>query len=155
MRTNQDQRCSAERPTIRVLIADDHHAVRAGVRQLIAEQHDMEVVAEAADGQEAISMAVDLKPTIVVMDLSMPRVDGPEATRAIVSRDPGVRVIGISRERDRSVVTAMLRAGADGYVLKQNAPRTLALAIRLVAAGRRYIDDAVRVGTPDPPSDAA
>jgi DNA-binding NarL/FixJ family response regulator len=106
-----DDRTAAREPTVAILIADDHCAVRAGIHQLIAAHDDLNVVGEAADRHEAVIMARTLRPTIVIMDLSMPRLDGIEATRAILDDDPHVRVIGISRERDRPAIAALRGAG--------------------------------------------
>ena len=133
----------------RVLIADDHHLVRAGIRALLSTAPDLDVVAEAADGREALELAVALEPDVVLMDLAMPRLDGVEATRRICrdrpedAPDPLTKVLVVTTFADDEAVYGALRAGASGFVLKHAAPRDLVAAVRHVAAGEAWLDPAV------------
>lgn len=128
---------------IRVLLAEDHGTVRAGLRLLIEKEPDMEVVGEAADGREARLLALKLLPDVVLMDISMPGVDGLQATRGLQESCPQVRVLALTRHADYGFLTEMLRAGAKGYVLKQSSSADLVSAVRAVAAGQCYLDPAV------------
>lgn len=124
---------------LRLLLADDHRMFREGLRALIEKHKDIKVVGEAANGREAVRLARDLKPTVVVMDVSMPDLGGVEATRRILKRSPKVKVIALSMHSDRRFVVEMLRAGAQGYLLKDCAYDELVRAIRTVAGGRAYL----------------
>ena len=128
---------------IRVLLAEDHGTVRAGLRLLIEKEPDMEVVGEAADGREAKLLALKLLPDVVLMDISMPGVDGLQATRGLRESCPQVSVLALTRHADYGFLTEMLRAGAKGYVLKQSSSGDLVSAVRAVAAGQCYLDPAV------------
>ena len=125
--------------SLRILLADDHEIVRSGLRALIEKQTDLKVVGEAANGREAVRLARDLTPTVVVMDVSMPDLSGVEATRRILKRSPKAKVIALSMHSDRRFVVEMLRAGAQGYLLKDCAYDELVRAIRTVAGGRAYL----------------
>ena len=103
---------------IRIIIADDHQIVRQGLKTLLEEEHDMEVVAEAEDGRRTVTKVRELIPHVVVMDVKMPDLDGIEATRQILSELPDVKVIALSMYTDRRFVTNILKAGASGYLLK-------------------------------------
>jgi DNA-binding NarL/FixJ family response regulator len=127
----------------RILVADDHAIVRQGLRLLIDGQPDMEVVGEAADGATAIDQTVALTPDIVVMDVSMPGINGLLATKTLKQRQPDVRVIVLTRHEDDSYVEELLRAGASAYVLKQSAPSEFLKAVRAVASGGIYLDPAM------------
>lgn len=129
---------------IRVLLAEDHETVREGLKLLVNSQPDMTVVGEAADGRTAIDQARALKPEAVVIDLNMPMLNGLAATRVIRSASPTSGVVVLTRHNDKAYVQEMLQAGAQGYVLKQSASGELLTAIRAVAAGRRYVDPALR-----------
>lgn len=124
---------------LRLLLADDHGMFREGLRALIEKQTDLEVVGEAANGREAVRLARDLTPTVVVMDVSMPDLSGVEATRQILKRRPEVKIVALSMHSDRRFVVEMLRAGAQGYLLKDCAYEELVRAIRTVAGGRVYL----------------
>ena len=117
---------------MRILIADDHGIVREGLRVLIEKQPDMEVVGEAEDGQMAVELAEELLPDVVIMDITMPNLNGIEATRQIVEKMPGVKVIALSIHSDRHFVVDMLKAGVSGYVLKSCLSDDLIRAIRTV-----------------------
>jgi two-component system response regulator NreC len=125
---------------VRVLIADDHAMMREGLKLLFNHEPDMEVVAEAADGREAVRLARELLPDVAVMDISMPGLDGLQATRSLKESCPRVRVLALTRHADYGFLTEMLRAGAAGYVLKQSASAELLSAVRAVAAGQNYLD---------------
>ena len=125
---------------IRVVLADDHAVVRAGLRALIESEPDMELVGEAATGEEAMQLASDLLPDVVVLDLSMPGAGGTIATENIVRDTPSVRVLVLTMHEDRGHVARLLEAGASGYVLKRAASEDLARAIRAVGTGDSYVD---------------
>jgi DNA-binding NarL/FixJ family response regulator len=128
---------------LRVLLADDHHVVRAGLRALIDAQDDMGVVAEAAEGEAACRLALELTPDVAVMDLSMPRLGGAEATARIKRDRPEVRVLALTVHEDRGYLQRLLQSGASGYLLKRAAADELIHAIRAVARGGTYIDPAL------------
>lgn len=125
---------------IRVLIADDHQVVRAGLEQLLATAPDIELVAMAADGAEAVALAVEHQPDIVLMDLSMPGVDGVAATRRIVEGSTATQVVVLTSFSDRQRILDALDAGAAGYVLKHAAPDDLLDAIRAAHEGGAPLD---------------
>jgi two-component system response regulator NreC len=125
--------------TIRVLIADDHKIMLAGLRSLLEKQADLEVVGEAENGRKAVQMAQEKKPDVVVMDVSMPDLNGIEAATQIKESLPETRVIALSMHSDKRFVMGMLRAGAAGYLLKDCASQELANAIAQVAAGKKYL----------------
>jgi DNA-binding NarL/FixJ family response regulator len=131
------------RPPLRILVADDHAIVRQGLTLLIDSQPDMEVVAQAADGKAALERAESVKPDIVVMDISMPGMNGLTATRALKLQHPQVTIVALTRHEDDTYVEELLRAGASAYVLKQSAPADFLQAIRAVAAGGIYLDPAM------------
>jgi DNA-binding NarL/FixJ family response regulator len=128
---------------LRILLADDHLTVREGLRMIVNAQTDMEVVGEAGDGREAIAHAQELLPDIVLMDVSMPKLNGLKATEKLKQLCPQVKVLTLTRHTDSGYLQQLLRAGASGYVLKQSAPTELLHAIRAVAAGGKYLDPAV------------
>ena len=127
----------------RVLLADDHVTVRHGLRLLIDGQPDMKVVAEASDGAAAVQRAIDIKPDVVVMDISMPGMNGLVATRTLKKARPQMAVITLTRHGDDAYLQELMRAGASAYVLKQSAPAELITAIRTCAAGGQYLDSAL------------
>jgi two-component system, NarL family, response regulator NreC len=124
----------------RVLLADDHNVVRQGLKRLIEEQPDMVVVGEAGDGAETIRTAQQLKPDVIVMDISMPGMNGLVATKKLKELLPRSVVVTLTRHADDAYLQELLRAGASGYVLKQSAPSELIQAIRATAAGGQYLD---------------
>ena len=125
--------------SIRVLIADDHKIMLAGLRSLLEKQTDIEVVGEADNGRKAVQMAQEQNPDVVVMDVSMPDLNGIEATTQIIESLPETRVIALSMHSDKRFVMGMLRAGASGYLLKDCASQELANAIVQVAGGKKYL----------------
>jgi DNA-binding NarL/FixJ family response regulator len=128
---------------LRILLADDHAILRQGLKLLIDNEPDMEVVGEATDGNAALAQARALNPDIVVMDISMPEMNGLVATRTLKRSSPGVSIVALTRHDDDTYLEELLRAGASGYVLKQSAPTDLLRAIRAVAAGGIYLDPAI------------
>jgi len=128
---------------IRILIADDHGIVAEGLKHLIEAQPDMEVVALVGDGREAVQQAREVQPDVVLMDLSMPELNGADATRAILERDARCRVIVLSMYAQREYVRRALKAGAAGYVVKRSAAKEVVEAIRAVHAGQRYLSPRV------------
>jgi DNA-binding NarL/FixJ family response regulator len=129
--------------TIRVLVADDQAMVRAGFRLLLGDEEDIEVVAEAGNGLEAVSQAARFHPTVVLMDIRMPELDGVEATRRILEADPAARVLILTTFDLDVYIYEALRAGASGFVLKDDPPEQLLAAIRSVAAGDALLSPAV------------
>lgn len=130
---------------LRVVLADDHVVVRAGLKALVDDCAGMRVVGEASNGLEAIRCACELKPDVLLMDLSMPEMGGAEATERIRRECPGVKVIALTAYEDRAHLTRLLQAGAAGYVLKRGAADELVRAIRLVAGGASYVEPTMAV----------
>jgi two-component system, NarL family, response regulator NreC len=128
---------------IRVLIADDHGVVAEGLKHLVDSQPDMEVIACVEDGREAVRMAGETRPDVVLMDLSMPELNGAEATRSIMQGDPSCRVIVLSMYAEREYVRRALKAGAVGYVVKRSAAKEVVDAIRATHAGQRFLSSRV------------
>ena len=128
---------------LRVVLADDHAVVREGLKAVVNAQPDMRVVGEAADGEAACRLAKDLAPDVVVMDLSMPRLGGADATQRMRRECPDVKVLVLTVHEERLYLTQLLRAGAAGFVLKRAAAADLVRAVRTVAAGETYIDPSV------------
>lgn len=131
------------RQPLRILLADDHIVVRHGLKLLIDDQPDMTVVAEAGDGEAAVQRAVQLQPDVIVMDISMPGMNGLVATRKLRQLQPRAAIVTLTRHTDDAYLQELLRAGVSGYVLKQSAPTELLQAIRAAAAGRQYLDSAL------------
>jgi DNA-binding NarL/FixJ family response regulator len=129
---------------ITILLADDHSLVRRGFRRLLEDDEAMKVIGEASNGVEAIRMAYELKPQVVVMDLSMPELDGVQATKEIVKHLPGTDVLVLSMHAEDNYVRNALDAGAKGYLLKSAIDVDLIGAIRAVAEGKRFIGSGLR-----------
>ena len=125
---------------LRIVLADDHAIVREGLRALIDRQADMEVIGEASDGRVAIELTERLRPDVVVMDLSMPVMNGTRAARELMSRNPGLKILALTVHEERSYLRELLEAGASGYLLKRAAAEELVHAIRRVAEGGVYVD---------------
>jgi DNA-binding NarL/FixJ family response regulator len=123
---------------MKILLADDHKVLRSGLRRILEEQPDLEVVGEASDGREAVDLASSLQPDIVVMDIAMPQMNGMEATRQIVLRNPRTNVLILSMYSDENYIVQVLRAGARGYLLKDSAEEELINAVRSVNAGQPF-----------------
>jgi two-component system, NarL family, response regulator DegU len=128
----------------RVLLADDHRILREGLRRSLEAQH-IEVVGEAADGDEALELAEALRPDVVLMDVSMPVLDGVEATRRIRQRLPEVRVVMLTMHADETTMARAIRAGADGYLVKDCSTEEIAETVRLVAGGQTAVSREVAV----------
>lgn len=129
--------------TTRILLADDHAVVRNGFRMILAAQWDMEVVGEAANGREAVDKAIDLQPDVVVLDVTMPELNGIEAARQITKAVPKARILALSMQKDSVYVREMLRAGANGYLLKDSNESDLLSAVRAVANGKGFLSPEV------------
>jgi len=127
----------------RILLADDHKIIRQGLRLLLDKQPDLEVVAEAEDGRTAVRLVREMLPDVVIMDVTMPDLNGVEATRQIVGEFPSVKVIALSMHSDSLFVIEMLRSGASGYLLKDCAFEELARAIHTVVAGDTYLSPGI------------
>jgi DNA-binding NarL/FixJ family response regulator len=140
---------------IRVLLAEDHVTVRQALTLLLDGEADITVVGEAADGAGAVEAAWTLEPDVVVMDLSMPGMNGLLATRAIKEGRPEIAIVALTRHDDEAYLQELLRAGASGYVLKQSASAELLDAVRAAAGGRQHIDAALLRGRSYPSSRAA
>jgi two-component system response regulator NreC len=128
---------------IKILLADDHKIVRQGVRTLLAAEPDMEVVGEADNGRATLRLAQELSPQVIIMDISMPDLNGIDATRQILAETPGVKVIALSMHSDSLFVLNMLKAGASGYLLKDCALEELVKAIRTVVANKTYLSPGI------------
>ncbi len=129
--------------SITILIADDHGVVRKGIRYLLERQPDLRVVGEAADGREAVRLAEELDPTVVIMDIAMPQLNGIEATAQIVKRNPRTGVIILSMHSDEAYLVRTLASGAKGYLLKDSAEEDMVRAVRTVAQGRPFFSPAI------------
>ena len=129
--------------SIHILLADDHSVVRHGFRRILDAQEDMEVVGEVSNGREAVEQATVLQPDVIIMDVTMPELNGIEATRRIAELVPRARVLALSMHRDSVYVREILRAGARGYLLKDSSEVDLISAVRAVAQGEGYLSPAV------------
>ena len=144
---------------LRVFLADDHAIVREGLKALINGQAGMEVVGEAADGRTACAKAKDIRPDVVVMDVSMPELNGVQATRELRAQCPDVKVLALTVHEERSYLRDLIEAGASGYVLKRSAAEDLVHAVQVVARGDVYLDPSVtavvlgKLARPRPPRD--
>ena len=132
-----------DKMTIKIILADDHQIVRQGLRTLLAGEPDMKVVGEADDGRKTLKLAQELAPDVIIMDISMPDLNGIEATRQIMLESPGVKVIALSMHSDSLFVLNMLKSGALGYLLKDCALEELVKAIRTVMRQKTYISPGV------------
>ncbi len=128
---------------LRIFLTDDHAILREGLRLLINAQDDMQVVGEAGNGHTAQKLILTLQPTVVVMDVSMPEVNGLEATRQLKKVLPQIKILALTRHNDKSYLYPLLQAGIAGYVLKQSDAKELIRAIRAIAAGGIYLDPAI------------
>jgi DNA-binding NarL/FixJ family response regulator len=128
---------------LRILLAEDHETIRDGLKLLVNAQPDMEIVGEADNGRVALQLAQALLPDVVVMDVSMPELNGLQATKKLKQRCPQVKVLTLTRHTDEGYLQQLLQAGASGYVLKQSKSAELLRAIRAVVAGQTYLDPAI------------
>jgi DNA-binding NarL/FixJ family response regulator len=128
---------------LRILLADDHTLVRQGLRRILEEKPEWEVVAEAADGREAVLRTLELKPDVVIMDIAMPQLNGTEATRQITRKAPDVQILVLSMHMDESYVLQTLRAGARGYLLKDSVDADLIRAVTAVSEGKSFFSPSV------------
>lgn len=129
---------------VRILLADDHTVMRAGLRLLLERQENFEVVGEASDGRQAVEIAAEKKPDVVVMDVAMPHLNGVEAARQILSRNPDIAIVMLSMHSDESYVLRSLKAGARAYLLKDSAEADLIAAIQAIIEGRSFFSPGVR-----------
>lgn len=128
---------------IKILIAEDHETVREGLKMIVDAQNDLEVIAEAGDGREAVRLAGELKPDIVLMDVSMPELNGLLASAKLKRIQPDIKILTLTRHTDGAYLQELLQAGVSGYVLKQSPAAELIRAIRAVADGKNYLDPAI------------
>ncbi|HKH73106.1 MAG TPA: response regulator transcription factor [Vicinamibacterales bacterium] len=140
---------------IRVLLVEDHETVREGLRMLLNSQPDIEVVGEAANGRLAIEYSERFRPHVVIMDLSMPEMNGLQATMAIKQGHPEMAIVALTRHDDAAFVDELRKAGASAYVLKQSASRELLDAVRVAAVGGSYLDAQLRARDARPIDDSA
>ena len=145
---------------LRILLADDHETVREGLKTILNAQADMEVIGEAPDGRSAVERTSLLHPDIVIMDVSMPGMNGLRATQAIKETCPTVKVLTLTRHAEEGYLQQLMRAGASGYVLKQSRANEVLQAVRTVASGKTYIDPHLdttfgKLGGPVPPRSGA
>lgn len=139
--------------TLRIIIADDHAVIREGLKTLFAAQSDLVVVGEAERGEDACRLAAELRPDVLIMDVSMPGLGGSGATKRLKEISPGVKVLAFSAYEDEVYVRQLLAAGASGYILKRTAAGEIARAVRVVAEGGLYLDPFVArkvTATPSP-----
>jgi two-component system response regulator NreC len=125
--------------SIRILLADDHKIMREGLRSLLEKQPNMEVIAEAENGQRAVELTRELSPDVVIMDIAMPGLDGIAAARQIIAEDTNAKIVALTMHSDKRFVLGMLDTGASAYLLKDCASQELALAISVVVAGGNYL----------------
>ena len=128
---------------IRILIAEDHKTVRAGLKMIIDAEADMKVVGEADNGREAIRLARELQPDVVLMDISMPQINGLEAALQLRTAAPDIKILTLTRYTDKAYLQELLQAGIVGYVLKQSESDEMLRGIRVVAGGSHYLDPAI------------
>ncbi len=129
--------------SIRIILAEDHKITREGLVNMLKNQGNMQVIGEAQNGREAVQLAIDLSPDLVIMDVTMPNLNGIDATRVITSNSKAVKVIALSMYSDKQFVQGMMQAGASGYLLKDCAFDELVNAIRVVYAGETYLSPGI------------
>jgi DNA-binding NarL/FixJ family response regulator len=128
---------------LRMILCDDHTLVRQGLRKILEEQPDWEVVGETGDGRQAVSQAIEMEPDVAILDVGMPQLNGIDATRQIVRKAPNVKVLILSMHADEAYITQALQAGAKGYLLKDSADTDLVNGVTSVASGKSYFSPAV------------
>ena len=129
--------------TIKVILADDHNITRSGLKALLEKEQNIEIIAEAENGRQAVKLAMEVKPDIIVMDISMPDLNGMEATRQVLSNNPEIKIIALSMHSHRRYISGMLKAGATGYLLKSCAFEELTNAISTVVEGKAYLSPSI------------
>lgn len=129
---------------LKILVAEDHGTVRDGIKMIVESQDDMEIVGEAGDGRLAVELARKLKPDIVLMDISMPELNGLKAAAQLKRIIPDIKILTLTRHTDDAYLQELLRAGVSGYALKQSLSTELIRAIRIIASGKNYLDPAIR-----------
>ena len=129
--------------SIKIMVVDEHRILREGLSTLIAKQPDMEIIGEATDGREALELLAKLSPDLILMDVTMPNLNGIEATRKIKSKNPEIEIIALSLHSDRRYVLGMIDAGASGYLLKECAFEELVRAINTVMAKKKYLSPGI------------
>lgn len=149
---------------IRILLADDHKIMRQGLRSLLEKEQDFEIIAEAANGEEALEIACRLRPNVVIMDVAMPILNGIQCTHRIRESAPDVKIVALTIHKDKNYLTGMLQAGTSGYLLKDCAAEELVHAVRVAANGKAYVSPEVApliiqdykdFGRPDMKTDAS
>jgi len=130
-------------PRLRILIGDDHGLFRHGLRKILEERPEWEIVAEVGDGRQAVEQVIALKPEVAILDVAMPLLNGIDAAQQIVRKSPGTRVLMLSMHSDEAYVTRALQAGATGYLLKDSASDDLVAGVTAVAAGQSYFSPAI------------
>ncbi len=128
---------------IKVLVVDDHELIRSGISRLLADEDKLSIVGEASSGEEAVSIARELRPDVVLMDANMPGIGGLEATRRLIRFDPDIKVIAVTVHGDEPYPTRFMQAGASGYVTKDADIEEMIIAIRQVASGKRYLSSEI------------
>jgi DNA-binding NarL/FixJ family response regulator len=128
---------------IRILIAEDHKIVREGIKMIVEAETDMKVIGEASNGRDAIALAQQLQPDVLVMDISMPQLNGLVASATLKRIAPAIKILTLTRHSDKTYLQELLEAGVSGYVLKQSEPNELLRAIRALAGGGNYLDPAI------------
>lgn len=134
---------ATNRTSIRILIADDHTIVRQGIQKLLEAEDGIEVIGEASDGREAVAKCLELEPQLLLLDISMPGLNGLEAIRQIVRRSPKTRILVLSMHKNDAYVLEALRNGASGYLLKDSASEEIVTAIRAISRGESYLSPAI------------
>jgi DNA-binding NarL/FixJ family response regulator len=125
---------------LRVFLAEDHQVVREGIKRVVDAENDMEVIGEAGDGVQALEAVLAARPDIILMDISMPQLDGVQVTRMVLKEWPDAKILALTAHEDRGFLRAVLEDGAAGYILKVATPKEVIEAIRIVASGRPYLD---------------
>jgi len=128
---------------VKILLADDHKLLREGVRSLLEKQDEFEIVGEAEDGRETVKLAINLAPDVIIMDITMPNLNGIDATAQLKKEIPDSKVVALSMHKDKNFIEEMLRAGASGYLLKENSSKELIEAINTVLANKTYLSSEI------------
>lgn len=128
---------------VKILLADDHKLLREGIRSLLEKQDEFEIVGEAEDGRETVKLAINLAPDVIIMDITMPNLNGIDATAQLKKEIPDSKVVALSMHKDKNFIEEMLRAGASGYLLKENSSKELIEAINTVLANKTYLSSEI------------